>query len=93
MAKKLSVIVPFLNEEENLPLLHERLVKALAGQPEELEVIYVDDGSRDSSARWVAEAARQDPRVKLIPALAQLRAPDCHHRGHGLCAGRRGGHH
>lgn len=66
MAKKLSVIVPFLNEEENLPLLHERLVKALAGQPEELEVIYVDDGSRDGSARWVAEAARQDPRIKLI---------------------------
>ncbi len=66
MAKKLSVIVPFLNEEENLPLLHERLVKALAGQPEELEVIYVDDGSRDGSARWVAETARQDARCKLI---------------------------
>ena len=66
MAKKLSVIVPFLNEEENLPLLHERLVKALADQPEELEVIYVDDGSRDGSARWVAEQARRDPRAKLI---------------------------
>lgn len=66
MAKKLSVIVPFLNEEENLPLLHERLVKAMAGQPEELEVIYVDDGSRDGSARWVADTARTDARVKLI---------------------------
>ncbi len=66
MAKKLSVIVPFLNEEDNLPVLHERLVKAMAGQPEELEVIYVDDGSRDGSARWVADTARTDARAKLI---------------------------
>lgn len=66
MSKKLSVVVPFLNEEENLPLLHDRLCKAMEGQPESLEVIYVDDGSRDGSARWVAETARRDPRARLL---------------------------
>jgi dolichol-phosphate mannosyltransferase len=64
--KKLSVIVPFLNEEENLPILYQRMVKAMEGQPEELEIIFVDDGSKDSSPKWVADTARADPRVKLL---------------------------
>jgi polyisoprenyl-phosphate glycosyltransferase len=61
-----SVVVPFLNEEENLPDLHARLTRALDGQPEGLEIIFVDDGSTDSSARWVADKATDDPRVKLL---------------------------
>ncbi|MFH0878141.1 MAG: glycosyltransferase family 2 protein [Lentisphaerota bacterium] len=64
--KKVTVVVPFLNEEENLPLLYDRLVKALEAQPEELELILVDDGSTDGSPRWAAEKARADKRVKLI---------------------------
>ena len=28
-AKKLSVVIPFLNEQENLPVLYERLIGAL----------------------------------------------------------------
>ena len=64
--KTVAVIVPFLNEEENLPVLYERLTKAMSGQPERLAIIFVDDGSRDGSARWVAETARRDDRVKLL---------------------------
>lgn len=64
--KKLSVIVPFLNEEENLPVLYDRLVKAMTGQPEALEIIFIDDGSTDGSARWVASKSREDARVKLL---------------------------
>jgi len=64
--KKLSVIVPFLNEEENLPVMYDRLVKAMNGQPESLEMIFIDDGSTDGSARWVAEKSRTDARVKLL---------------------------
>jgi glycosyltransferase involved in cell wall biosynthesis len=64
--KTVAVIVPFLNEEENLPVLYDRLSQAMAGQPEQLVMIFVDDGSRDGSARWVAEKARQDERVQLL---------------------------
>ena len=64
--KKLSVVVPFLNEEENLPILYERLSKVMADQPEELELILVDDGSSVRSAAWVAEKAKADRRVRLI---------------------------
>lgn len=64
--KKLSVVVPFLNEAENLPLLYQRLSEALADCHEEIEMVFVDDGSSDGSARWVIEKAGEDRRVKLI---------------------------
>jgi len=60
------VVVPFLNEAANLPLLYERLSTALAGEPEAFEVLFVDDGSSDGSADWVAARAAGDPRVKLL---------------------------
>ncbi|WP_417504347.1 glycosyltransferase family 2 protein [Marinomonas gallaica] len=45
----LSVIVPFYNEQQVLPEFHRRLTKVLDDLPEHCEVLYVDDGSRDSS--------------------------------------------
>jgi dolichol-phosphate mannosyltransferase len=63
---KLTVVVPFLNEAENLPLLFERLCKVMAGRPELLEVLFVDDGSTDGSPAWVAEMAEKDSRARLL---------------------------
>lgn len=60
------MIVPFLNEAENLPVLYERLSNALAAEPEGFEVLFVDDGSTDASPAWVAARASQDSRVKLL---------------------------
>lgn len=65
-AKKISVVIPFLNEQENLPVLYERLIGALDGQPEKFEVIFIDDGSTDGSARWVAEKAAEDDRIRML---------------------------
>jgi glycosyltransferase involved in cell wall biosynthesis len=56
-AKRVTVVVPFLNEAENLPVLYEQLCAVMAGQPERFEVICVDDGSTDGSAEWVAALA------------------------------------
>ena len=64
--RKIVVVVPFLNEAENLPLLYERLKAALANEPEGFEVLFVDDGSTDGSHDWVAASAAQDSRVKLL---------------------------
>jgi polyisoprenyl-phosphate glycosyltransferase len=64
--KKVAVVVPFLNEEQNLPSLYERIVKAMEGQPEEWKIIFIDDGSTDNSPRWVAEKSKLDPHVKLL---------------------------
>jgi len=64
--RKVAVVVPFLNEAENLPLLYERLSGVLAAEPEAFDVLFVDDGSSDGSAAWVAGRAASDPHVKLL---------------------------
>jgi polyisoprenyl-phosphate glycosyltransferase len=64
--RKVVVVVPFLNEAENLPLLYERLTGVLEKEPEAFDVLFVDDGSSDGSAAWVAGRAASDPRVKLL---------------------------
>lgn len=61
----LSVVVPVCNEEECLPLLHERLAAVLAGLGDH-EVIFVDDGSTDGSVATIIALRDRDPSVKLI---------------------------
>lgn len=58
-----SIIVPALNEAENLPVLLPRIAQALAGRS--YEVIVVDDDSRDRTAEVCAELAERYP-LKLI---------------------------
>ncbi|WP_375752739.1 glycosyltransferase family 2 protein [Vibrio sp. HN007] len=52
-AAELSVIVPFLNEQDVLPEFHQRLVAVLDGLAVQSEIVYVDDGSTDKSASIV----------------------------------------
>lgn len=59
----LSVIVPAYNEEEVLPIFHQRLVAALGGVSGKCEVIYVDDGSTDGTAQLLGELHLADPMV------------------------------
>lgn len=50
---KLSIVVPCYNEEENIPLLLERFGEVVQGK--DMEVILVDNGSTDDSARVLTE--------------------------------------
>ena len=64
---RLSVGIPVHNEQEVIPELLSRLTKvldALPGGPH--EIVFVDDGSWDSSRSLLTEAARRDPRIRLI---------------------------
>ncbi len=66
---KISVVVPLVNEAESLNQLHRELTVAFdaVGLGEgEGEILFVDDGSRDSSWRVISELARLDPRVRGI---------------------------
>jgi dolichol-phosphate mannosyltransferase len=62
----LSVVSPAYNEEQNLPLLHERLVRALGGLGIDWEWIVVDDHSQDRSFEAIGALARDDARVRGI---------------------------
>ena len=65
----LSVIVPCYNEEENIALFYEELIRNtgfLAEHHMELEVVYVDDGSRDGTVSEVKKLREKDERVHLV---------------------------
>lgn len=67
--KLLSVIVPCYNEEENVRDFYEELFKNRAFFQEkdlEVEVLYIDDGSRDKTVEEVRKLRAQDERVHLI---------------------------
>ena len=62
---QLSVVVPFLNEQEMLPLLKERLC-TLVDLPETYEFVFVSDGSTDQSVMFIEQWAAEDPGSSLL---------------------------
>lgn len=62
----LSVVIPLLNEEPNLPLLHHRLLDATAGVPGGVEILYVDDGSTDGSPALLKQLQATSHQVTVI---------------------------
>ena len=65
MEHTLSVIIPVYNEEESVKILYEKIRESI-----ELhyayEVIFIDDGSTDSSVQKIKEMIREDSRVHLL---------------------------
>jgi polyisoprenyl-phosphate glycosyltransferase len=63
----LSVVVPCFNEEQVIPETLSRL-RTLCDelQPLSVELIFVDDGSRDHTRQLLKAAAAQDPRIRII---------------------------
>jgi dolichol-phosphate mannosyltransferase len=59
----LSVIVPVLDEAANLPQLVRELDQVAAQHGYELQIILVDDGSRDATWQTIGELARDDSRI------------------------------
>jgi len=66
MSDRLSVVVPAYNEEHNVEPLYERCREALQGKVDSFELIFVDDGSTDGTARVVKQIHAKDSRVRLV---------------------------
>ena len=62
----LSVVVPLYNEEESLPHLVEQLLSALRPTDETFELVLVDDGSSDRTAKVLAEVSAEVPEVVAV---------------------------
>jgi glycosyltransferase involved in cell wall biosynthesis len=60
----LSIVIPVLNEVESLETLHQEIDAVAADNHLEIEVIFIDDGSRDGSWEAIQRIAAQDPRVR-----------------------------
>ena len=62
----LSIVVPIFNEEENIQPLIDAIFAVLAIDSNFLELVLVDDGSRDRSAELITMLAADEPRIRLV---------------------------
>jgi glycosyltransferase involved in cell wall biosynthesis len=62
----LSIVVPVFNEEDNLPELYEEIARSCEGLNLSYEIIFVDDGSWDSSFPVLRSIQKEDSKVKVI---------------------------
>ncbi len=88
---QLSVVVPLLDEEDNLPALYEQITRALDGRYQ-YEIVFVDDGSNDGSFQILKDLHASDPRIRVIRfrrnfgQTAALSAGFAHARGDVIVA-------
>lgn len=65
--KKISIIVPCLNEEEALPVYYEKMSAVMDGMSEvEFELLFVDDGSTDGTLGVMRKMSEQDGRCCFL---------------------------
>lgn len=65
-APEISVVIPLYNEEESLPELTAWIDRVIAGMDLPYEVIFIDDGSSDSSWEVVEGLSKEYPSVRAI---------------------------
>ena len=63
--KKLSIVVPCFNEEDSIPYFNEEIKKVTKDMNVDLELIFVDDGSKDKTLEVIKDKAN-DKDVKYI---------------------------
>jgi glycosyltransferase involved in cell wall biosynthesis len=62
----ISVVIPIYNEEEILSLLHDAVSNAMRDVGDSWEVVYVNDGSKDSSLELLRQLQSEDPHVVVV---------------------------
>jgi glycosyltransferase involved in cell wall biosynthesis len=77
----LSIVIPLLNEEESLNELYSWIRKVMAQNNYSYEVIFIDDGSTDSSWNVIEGLAAHDPNVKGIRFLRNYGKSQALHAG------------
>lgn len=63
---KISLVIPVLNEVDSLRELHAQIARAAVDHSLDVELIFVDDGSRDGSWKVIEQLSNEDARVEGI---------------------------
>jgi glycosyltransferase involved in cell wall biosynthesis len=61
-----SIVVPFYNEQENIPPLYVKLTEVMDSIGERYELVFVDDGSKDKTFKVLSDIYEHDPRVNVV---------------------------
>ena len=60
----ISIILPIFNEEQNIPLIYQELTTVLQSLNYEYEIIFINDGSKDSSWQKITELTKRNKHIK-----------------------------
>lgn len=62
----ISVVIPLLNEEDSLTELHDWIAKVMQSNRYSYEILFIDDGSTDTSWKVIENLSQKNPNVKGI---------------------------
>ena len=82
-----SVVIPFLNEEESLPELYQQLTEVLVSSRWSYELIFVDDGSSDDGWNFVRSIIKNDASVRAVKFTRNFGKSQALHVGFDLAQG------
>ncbi|HOK26234.1 MAG TPA: glycosyltransferase family 2 protein [Bacteroidales bacterium] len=83
----LSVVIPVYNEEESLPELAEWIVRVCRNSGFTYEIIFIDDGSSDSSWKVIGDLCRSNNNIKGVSFRRNYGKAAALHTGFGLASG------
>lgn len=80
----ISVVIPLLNEEESIKELYLWIAKVMQANSFSYEVIFIDDGSTDTSWSIIDSLHKQHPQVKAIQFLRNFGKSQALHAGFAM---------
>ncbi|WBG90009.1 glycosyltransferase family 2 protein [Pantoea piersonii] len=64
---KISLVVPVFNEEEAIPIFYQEVRSKLPASHYDVEIIFIDDGSRDNTLAIISALASADRQIISLP--------------------------
>ena len=83
----ISVVIPLLNEEESIKELYHWIAKVMQANSFSYQVIFIDDGSTDTSWSIIDSLHKQHPQIKAIQFLRNFGKSQALHAGFAMAQG------
>lgn len=83
----LTIIIPLLNEAESLPELHDWILKALKSKGLSFEILFIDDGSTDTSWQVIRSLCQTNESTNGIRFLRNYGKSQALHAGFAAAKG------
>jgi glycosyltransferase involved in cell wall biosynthesis len=64
--KKVTIVIPIYNEEDNIPVIYNRIVSLFQGIDYKYEILFIDNYSLDNSRDAIRMLCKKDTQVKAI---------------------------